>query len=48
MKRIPTLSHPSLRLKRRLIQRMGELIPKGWANRSNVLRPSPIRKASKK
>jgi len=28
MKSIPTLSHPSLHLKRRTTQRMGALIPK--------------------
>jgi len=29
MKSIPTLSHPSLHLKRRITQRMGAIIPKG-------------------
>jgi len=40
MKSIPTMSHPSLHLKRRITQRMVAHISKGWANWSNVLRPS--------
>ena len=48
MKSISTLSHLSLHLKRRLIHRMRVLILKGWANWSNILRPLPTGKASKK
>ena len=45
---LPTLSHPNLHLKRRITQRTGALISKGWVNLNNASRPSSTETDSKK